>query len=92
MRCPPVPIAAPPKSPRYVMPGSNCLDPPYNQRLVGPPQFVGQWPFPRLPWPFESETRAPGTGLLQSPFGCPPPQQPPRTPRYSAPWFQLRCC
>lgn len=21
------------------------------------------WPFPRRPWPFESETRAPGTGL-----------------------------
>jgi hypothetical protein len=21
------------------------------------------WPFPRQPWPFESETRAPGTGL-----------------------------
>lgn len=86
------PIACPPSPPRYVMPGSNCLDPPYSFRLQGPPQFVGQFPFPRLPWPFESETRAPGTGLLAGRvnFGnlpCPPPRG-----RFSAPWFRLKCC
>lgn len=81
-----VPFPAPPC--HYVIPGSNCLDPPYSARLQGPPQFVGQFPFPRQPWPFESETRAPGTGLISGNAQCPPPQR----GRFSPPWFRMNCC
>ena len=73
------PIALPPAPPRYVMPGSHWLDPPYAQIPIWPPQFQGRWPFPRHPWPFESDTRAPGTGLLMGPVRCctaPPPPPP----------------
>jgi hypothetical protein len=59
-------IALPPLPPHYIMPGSHFLDPPYS-RLPhhGPPWKWGHWPFPRDPWRFESETRAPGTGLIK---------------------------
>jgi len=67
MFCPPMPaqkLALPAGPCRYTLPGSHCLDPGYFQQRTGPPQFVGQWPFPRMPWAFETESRAPGTGLI----------------------------
>lgn len=68
----PAPIAKPPQAPHYVVPGSHLLDPPYAWQATGcPPWWVGNFPTPRLPWPFESETRAPGTGLITTPM-CPP--------------------
>jgi hypothetical protein len=65
-------IACPAPWPHYVVPGSHMYDPVYYQRV--PP-----FPFPRAPWPYESETRAPGTGLLDAPPipPCPPPCPPP---------------
>ena len=74
---PPGPIACPAPKPHYVIPGSHRLDPPYSwQHHAVPPWWRGQWPMPRMPWCFESETRAPGTGLITSmrqftrPQGC----------------------
>lgn len=60
----PTPIALPAGPPHYVIPCSSRLDPPYSFRT---PTF----PFPRFPWPFESETRAAGTGLIWG-AQCPP--------------------
>jgi hypothetical protein len=81
-------IAAPAPCPRYVIPGSQCTDPGWYQsgRCCWP------FPVPRQPWPFETESRAPGTGLIAS-FAtfCAPF---PRIPRYFSaqnfanPW----CC
>lgn len=61
-------LAAPAPPPSYVIPGSQYLDPPYSQMLnpCAPPWMQGKYPFPRNPWPFESETRAFGTGLIQT--------------------------
>jgi hypothetical protein len=57
-----LPIAKPArKVPRYVMPGSHWLDPPYSW------EAQPTWPFPRPPRAFESETRAAGTGLIWGP-------------------------
>jgi hypothetical protein len=79
--CSPV-IALPPNLPRYVIPGSQWLDPPYSWiRPPTPPTWNAHWPFPRKPWPFESCTRAPGTGLIFSPDPCfPQPCHPLRMP------------
>lgn len=75
----PFPIAYPAEAPHYVVPGSHRLDPPYAfAPNCGPPWWVSQWPQPRQPWPWESETRAPGTGLIRGapPCPCPPPPAP----------------
>jgi hypothetical protein len=53
-----IPLPAGPSP--YVMPGSHNLDPPYSW------QSSGTWPNPRTPQAFESESRAPGTGLIAS--------------------------
>lgn len=60
------PPALPAGPPAYVLPGSHRLDPPYAQMHDPwrPSHHQGRWPFPRAPWPFESESRPPGTGLL----------------------------
>jgi hypothetical protein len=64
--CGPLPPAFPAGPPRYVMPGSHLLDPPYSA-------WADPWyPFPRPPWPFESGTRRHGTGLIWGPPLCPP--------------------
>lgn len=70
----PCPIAKPAQRAHYVIPCSNMLDPPYSwQHQPGAPTWWnGCWPMPRLPWQFESETRAPGTGLITGPPPCPP--------------------
>ena len=57
-------VALPAPCPHYVIPGSHAYDPFYAWQI--PP-----FPFPRAPWPFESETRAAGTGLLTSFIGQP---------------------
>lgn len=71
--CGPLPPAFPARPPHYVLPGSHLLDPAY--RLWQNPNF----PFPRFPLPFETQTRACGTGLIQSnpcqPVGCDPCRQ-----------------
>ena len=59
------------KHQRYALPGTHWLDPPYS--WMRPP-----WPYPRAPWAFETESRAPGTGLIWGkarPISppCPPP-------------------
>ena len=68
-------VALPADCPRYVIPCSNLLDPAYRTQLN--PSF----PYPRQPLAYESETRAPGTGLLfggptvvpfPTPVPCPP--------------------
>lgn len=52
------PLAVPAERfPRYVIPCSHCLDPPYGWMRKS-------FPLPRQPWPWESESRAPGTGLI----------------------------
>jgi hypothetical protein len=51
-------VAKPAQFPRYVIPKSHLLDPAY-ARVAN-----RNWPFPRRPWPFESESRAKGTGLI----------------------------
>jgi len=53
--------ALPAPWPSYVIPCSHLLDPPYAQQLN--PNF----PYPRTPRAFESETRAGGTGLIWGP-------------------------
>ena len=59
--------AFPARAPTYVIPCSHLLDPPYSQMPTSfPPWWRGQWPFPRSPWPLETESRAPGTGLITS--------------------------
>jgi hypothetical protein len=82
------PIARPAESPQYVIPRSQCLDPPYSWSVRENPMYWGQWPFPRQPWAFESETRAPGTGLISGPCQlqpvCPPKPLP------IAPWCQAQ--
>jgi hypothetical protein len=45
-----------------------------------PTPWSGGFPIPRTPWPFESETRAAGTGLLSGPPPPPPPCPPPPCP------------
>ena len=81
VRPPPWPIAKPPQAPHYVIPGSHRLDPPYSWMFDPrvPPWWRSHWPMPRMPWPWESETRAPGTGLIRG--GGPCPQPPPPPPR-----------
>ena len=64
-------VAAPAPYPHYVIPCSHLLDPPYATQLN--PNF----PFPRAPRAWESETRAAGTGLIWGPSSaaampCPP--------------------
>jgi hypothetical protein len=80
------PIAAPPQCPRYVIPGSHRLDPPYSWMVnkAVPSWWAARWPFPRQPWPFESCTRAPGTGLVTA-MPCPPPPLPPQPCLYWPP-------
>jgi len=56
-------VALPARWPVYVIPCSNLLDPFYARQLNP------NYPFPRAPWAFESETRAPGTGLIRGPSG-----------------------
>lgn len=72
-------IACPAPWPHYVIPGSHFYDPFYYQQI--PP-----FPFPRAPWPYESETRAPGTGLLDAPPCIPAPPCPPPP---ANPWPQI---
>lgn len=70
--CPPV--ALPAAWPRYVIPCSHLLDAPYSLSLNP------GYPFPRQPRPFESETRAGGTGLIWGPSRQPcSPCSPPAT-------------
>lgn len=64
--CGPPPPALPAGPPRYTIPGAHLLDPAYVFF-----QNPG-WPYPRQPWPFESETRAAGTGLIGGPTMAPP--------------------
>src|SRR5215475_600976 len=64
---------APPPS-KYVIPCSFLLDPPYSWAASR------TWPYPRFPWKFETESRAPGTGLIWGPQTCPPVTRPPRPP------------
>ena len=71
------PIALPPMEPHYVMPGSHWLDPPYS--------FKPPFPFPRQPWPFETESRAPGTGLIWGSGHHPWPPHPPKPPPIPSP-------
>lgn len=54
----PAPMAQPADGPKYVIPGSHLLDPPYSW------QANEHWPFPRPPRRMESEWRAPGTGMI----------------------------
>ena len=56
-----VPIAQPAGAATYVIPGSHNLDPPYIWAANR------AWPYPRQPGVFESESRAPGTGLIAGP-------------------------
>lgn len=63
----PLPNALPARPPRYVIPLSHRLDPPWSFGPP-PPSFVrggGGWP--RHPWWLESGTRAAGTGLIGRP-------------------------
>jgi hypothetical protein len=53
-----LPTARPANAPTYVIPGSHNLDPPYSW-VAG-----AAWPYPRSPNFLESESRAPGTGLI----------------------------
>ena len=63
-------VACPAPYPHYVIPCSHLLDPAYATQLN--PNF----PFPRTPRAWESETRAAGTGLIWGPQTaqqvCPP--------------------
>jgi len=59
-------VAFPARWPVYVIPCSHLLDPPFARQLN--PNF----PFPRQPRAFESESRAVGTGLIWGP-PCPCP-------------------
>lgn len=77
------PIALPAHPPHYVVPGSHKLDPPYSWNTPW-------WPFPRPPWPFETESRAAGTGLIwgsrlarpPKPQPCPPNPCPPNVTQF----------
>ena len=60
------------KHQRYALPGTHWLDPPYS--WMRPP-----WPHPRAPWAFETESRAPGTGLIWGKSSPPRPPCPPPT-------------
>jgi hypothetical protein len=71
------PIAKPSRPQHYVLPCSENLDPPYSWWRSK------TWPYPRMPWAFESETRAKGTGLI---WGCADPCP----PRPCAP--PKKCC
>ena len=74
-RCLPIPAGPP----QYVLPRSQLLDPGWYQATST------TWPFPRAPWPLETESRAPGTGLIWGPPRfCPPP--PPCFPPRSSRW------
>ena len=66
-------VANPATWPQYVIPCSHLLDPAYATQLN--PNF----PFPRQPRAYESETRADGTGLIWGPQTrvAPPPPPPP---------------
>lgn len=57
-------VACPAQWPHYVVPGSHLWDPVWAHQV--PP-----FPYPRAPWPYESETRAAGTGLIASFAGTP---------------------
>ena len=70
-------VAAPAPYPHYVIPCSHLLDPAYAQQLN--PNF----PFPRQPLAYESETRAAGTGLIWGPSSAPAAVCPP-TPMIAA--------
>jgi hypothetical protein len=79
-------LACPAPVPHYVIPGSHRLDPPYswqNDPTI-PSWWQGRWPWPRIPWPFESESRARGSGLI-TPSCRPPPALPPCKPLYWPP-------
>lgn len=52
------PIADPAEPSKYIIPGSHFLDPPYSWSLNP------NWPRPRTPNAYESESRAPGTGMI----------------------------
>ena len=71
-------IARPAPCPQYALPASHLYDPYYYQQL--PP-----WPFPRPPRPYETESRADGTGLIwgfpPAPPLCPPCPPPPCPPQ-----------
>lgn len=79
--CGPPPPAFPARPPHYVLPGSHLLDPFYVFWLNP------NYPFPRFPRPFETQTRADGTGLIA---GNPCQPAPPPTPCPPAPSFQYR--
>jgi hypothetical protein len=74
--CGPLPPAFPAGPPQYVIPGSHWNDPAYWQQPRNPDFFDSGWPTPRTPWPFETESRAAGTGLLAGPSPTPPPFPP----------------
>ena len=77
------PIALPARLPHYVIPCSSSLDPPFSLRTA-------TWPFPRFPRPFETETRADGTGLIWGGATinpCPPPPPCPPCPCPPSWWW-----
>ena len=80
-------VPQPADCPKYVIPGSQWLDPPYSHQMQqnsNAPRWFGCWPYPRKPLKFETETRAKGTGLLGScvPTWLPPPPPCPPCPPY----------
>lgn len=87
----PHPPALPASMPRYVIPGSHWSDPAYWQIPRPPTQFEDGWPFARAPWPGESPTRAPGTGLVTVMPPPAPPMPPPWWPCRPPPWGPHRC-
>jgi hypothetical protein len=64
-------IANPATWPQYVIPCSHLLDPAY-ATVLNP-----NYPYPRQPRAFESETRADGTGLISAGQASSPPPPPP---------------
>lgn len=81
------PIAKPSRPQHYVLPKSELMDPPYSW-WASP-----TWPYPRAPLPYESETRARGTGLIWG-GGCAPRRCCYRPPQHWwGSWFpKHRCC
>lgn len=87
------PIAKPSRPQHYVLPRSERMDPPYS--WWSSPTH----PYPRMPWAWESETRAKGTGLIWGPSAQPCPPRPPCRPapcwrpkHWWGSYFPRGCC
>lgn len=76
------PRAKPASQSTYVLPGSHTLDPPYSWELNR------DWPNPRTPSAWESETRAPGTGFIGNPAPVPTNTAPTAEPAPVITWPQ----